>query len=224
MGHVIKKFIQNFYFRKTLIFILIFMLFVLMVWARAFYGSLQAYQKGKFYLEHHQYIRSITFFDRSIHWYTPFNPYVRKSTEHLWEIGLQAEKQEDIKLALVAYRTIRGGLYGVRSFYTPYKGWIKKSDLKINELVLVKKLTKETSDKTSLKGGMMDDQGVDRPNVLWSILLEVGFLGWLGSIIGLITSSRDRKEKGGFITFSSITWICIACGFFVIWILGMIMA
>jgi len=67
-----------------------------MVWARAFYGSMTAYYEGETYLKAQQYIKSITFFDRSIHWYTPFNFFVERSTERLWGLGNHTEQQGDL--------------------------------------------------------------------------------------------------------------------------------
>jgi hypothetical protein len=39
---------------------------LVMVWARAFYGSMKAYQKGEAHFRANRYIRAMTFYDRSI--------------------------------------------------------------------------------------------------------------------------------------------------------------
>ncbi len=153
---------------------------LIIIWGRSFYGSFRAYQKGETYLEEKQYIRAVTFFDRSIHWYTPFNPYVRKSAERLWGIGEQAEKQGDIKLALIAFRTIRRGFYGASHFRTPGMAWIRKSERKVNVLLGVEKRDREVSgDSASLREELLRDQKSTSPKILWTIVLEIGFLGWM---------------------------------------------
>ena len=115
------------FFKMACIILCLVAIGLMMVWVRAFYGSMQAYQQGEVYLEEKQYVRAVTFFDRSIHWYTPFNPYVRKSAERLWGIGEHAEKEGDVQLALIAYRTIRRGFYGASHFITPGMAWINKA-------------------------------------------------------------------------------------------------
>ena len=65
----------------------------LMVWARALIGSRSAWEQGEKLFQEGKTIRAVTFFDRSMHWYTPWNPYVERSAERLWEIGARAEKQ-----------------------------------------------------------------------------------------------------------------------------------
>lgn len=103
MGAFLRELFKTQSIKKTYMILGLIAIFLIMVWARAFYGSMKAYHQGEIYLKGKQYIKAITFFDRSIHWYTPFNPYVRKSAERLWEIGNYAEGQGDIKLALIAY-------------------------------------------------------------------------------------------------------------------------
>ena len=196
---------------------------LILVWSRAFLGSVQAYHKGETFLEERQYVRAVTFFDRSIHWYTPFNPFVEKSAERLWEIGEQAEKEGDIQLALIAYRTIRNGFYGASHFAIPGKGWIKKSDEKIG--ALTKKKREEVSkDSTSLKEVLLEEQKNTSPVVLWTIVLEVGFLGWIGSFIGFIMSRMRQKKEDDYRASSGFLWLILTVCFFGLWIIGMIKA
>ena len=211
---------------KTTSMILGLLIIVLiMVWARAFYGSMKTYGQGERYLKQNQYIKAITFFDRSIHWYTPFNPYVKKSAERLWEIGAFAEHRRDFKLALIAYRTIRQGFYAASSFYTPGKNWIRKCDLKISELTELEEGAKKTQ-----KGPLGDkkpeyqSKKVTSPNIFWTIILEIGFLGWIGSAIGFITFLlKDNRKLRSFIS-AAFKWGCVMLVFFVMWIIGMMKA
>jgi hypothetical protein len=198
---------------------------LLLVWARAFYGSMQSFQKGERVLEDKQYVRAITYFDRSIHWYTPFNPFVRKSAERLWEIGEKAEKQGDIRLALIAFRTIRSGFYGVSHFRTPGRAWIKKSEKKINTLLGAEERGTETSrESASLREDLIRDQKSANPKILWTIVLEIGFLGWIGSVIGLIIFGLKHDQKDENRTSSRFFWIMLIVVFFILWIVGMMKA
>ena len=198
---------------------------LIIVWARAFYGSMQAYQKGDTYLEGKQYVRAVTFFDRSINWYTPFNPYVQKSAERLWEIGEQAEKQGDIQLALIAFRTIRSGFYGASHFRTPGMVWIRKSERKVNALLGVEEKEREISgDSASLREKLLRDQKGTSPKILWTIVLEIGFLGWIGSVIGFIMLYLRHEKEGETRVSLKILWITLTVVFFIFWIIGMMKA
>jgi len=70
---------------------------------------MQDYDTGETLLKGNEIIRAITYFDRSLHWYAPVNPYLERAATRLWEIGEQAEKAGDKRLALIAYESIRTG-------------------------------------------------------------------------------------------------------------------
>jgi len=225
MNIYLKRLFRSRYFKIVTLILGLMAIGLIIIWGRAFYGSIKAYQKGETYLEEKQYVRAITFFDRSIHWYTPFNPYVQKSAERLWEIGEQAEKQGDIKLALIAFRTIRSGFYGASHFRTPGMAWIRKSERKVNVLLGVEEKEREVSgDSASLREKLLRDQKGTSPKILWTIVLEIGFLGWIGSVIGFIML-RLRYEKEGETRVSlKLLWITLTVVFFIFWIIGMMKA
>jgi hypothetical protein len=225
MKVLLRKSIKSKHVKRISMILCVVVFGLIVVWARAFYGSMQAYQKGEIFLGEKQYVRAVTFFDRSIHWYTPFNPYVRRSSERLWDIGEQAEREGDLQLALMAYRTIRRGYYGASHFITPGMVWIKKSERKINTLLgLEEKEEKVTDETASLRGKLLADQKSASPDVLWTIVLEIGFIGWIGSIICLILFTLRRKKEDSYPTLPTFLWIASAVLFFVLWIIGMMKA
>jgi hypothetical protein len=198
---------------------------VSMVWARSFYGSMQSFREGEAHLKAERYIRAITYFDRSIHWYTPFNPYVEKSAKRLWEIGEHGEEHGDIKLALIAYRTIRRGFYAASHFVTPGREWIERSESKINALLLLEEKKKRVPEEiVLLRKKLSKDQESTAPRILWTVILEIGFLGWIGSLICFIMFVLRRKREADSLTLSSFIWITLAAIFFTLWIVGMMKA
>lgn len=198
---------------------------LLLVWGRAFYGSWKAFEEGEAFLKKGENIRAITFFDRSIHWYTPFNPYVEKSAQRLWEIGEQAEKQGDIKLSLIAFRTIRGGFYAARSLYTPGKEWIRKSDAKIHIMEEAElKARIQGSDTRQALGSVPKVQETVGPDPIWSLVVVTSFLGWVGSVIAIIIFLFARREKPVLRSKLALLCISLAAIFFAFWILGMVKA
>ena len=40
---------------------------LVMVWVKAFFGSMRAYQQGEAHLAENEQVKAMTFFDRSIH-------------------------------------------------------------------------------------------------------------------------------------------------------------
>ena len=200
-------------------------LMLVILWVRVFYGTMKAYQKGENYLKENQVIRAITYFDRSIHWYTPFNPYVNKSAEELWEIGIKAEEQGDIKLALISFRTIRRGFYAASHFITPGGDWIKRCELKIDILTLAEEKNRTGSgERTALKEKLRKDQKGKSPIIPWTIILEIGFLGWIGTVIGFIMYRLRGERKPKILTSSVFIWVIPFVIFFALWIVGMVKA
>jgi hypothetical protein len=198
---------------------------LVMVWVRAFFGSMRAYQQGEAHLVENEQVKAITFFDRAIHWYTPLNPYVRRSAERLWQISMEAEQEGDIRLALIATRTIRRGFYSATSVYTPGKDWIRKCDVRISELIGIKRSSKgmppfgpEGASKSP------ERQKAKRVSTFWRIIVEIGFLGWIGSTLGFIIFACKDDRKPTFLTSRGLRWSSIALIFFALWIIGMVKA
>lgn len=188
-------------------------LLLFMLWARVFYGSMQDYKTGQALLKENQTVRAITYFDRSLHWYAPLNPYVQKSAQRLWEIGDRAEREGDKKLAFIAFSTIRSGFYGASHFIVPGKQWIERSESRITDLVRL-----EEKDK------VLPDQKVTPPNVFWTVVLEIGLLGWIGSVFVLIFLWSGRAKELRPRTSSPLLWLITAAACFSLWILGMFKA
>jgi hypothetical protein len=187
--------------------VIVILIFFVIVWARALYGSRENFIRGETFLKEGQTIRAVTFFDRSIHWYTPLNPYVQKSAERLWVIGQRAEQAGDSKLALIAFSAIRSGFYGASHLVTPGKEWIKKVDAKLHDLGAGGKNVRDP-----------------HPDAFWSVVVVLGFLGWVGSVIGLILRVLGPGRGSGNPGVSVIRWAGLIVIFFILWIWGMFKA
>jgi hypothetical protein len=221
MQDSVRHFFKNRSVQVIWVVLALCFLLVAMIWVRAFYGSILAYQEGESYFKKQQYVEAITFFDRSLHWYTPLNPYVRQSAQRLWEIGLCAEQEGDIRLALIAIRTIRQGFCAARSFYTPGKDWIDKCDTKIDSL-MAKELE---GDKIGGEAtGPSAEQGNTEPDIFWSLVLEVGFLGWIGSVIGFLIHALTGRKALKLRSKPAILWGTMVVFFYTLWIMGMMRA
>ena len=205
----------------SVIFIMLFMVFL-----KVYLGSMSELKKAEIAFEKTEYEEAITHYERSIHWYTPWNRYVKKSIEKLWIIGNEAEDTGNDELALHSYRSLRSSLYAVRSFYTPYPEWIERCDDKISSLMAKKEPYSERDKKKTFEERKADSLKVLKrdyaPDVFWSIFLEIGFLGWIGCAIGFIF--RVFTGEKGFNGRRALLWGGLIVVFYAMWILGMMRA
>ena len=201
----------------------VIVIFLAIVCIRSFWGSRECYLQGEEQLQKGNYIRAVTFYDRSLHWYTPFNPYIERAAQRLWEIGNRAEEQGDTKLALIAYRTIRHSFYAARSFYTPGKDWISKCETRIAALA-GSQLRSKYEKNQLISGFAIKSQVVLGPSVLWSAVVVFSFFGWVGSVIAIIFFSLRPPRKIRKISSSALPWTGLGLFFFALWIVGMLKA
>jgi len=220
-----KQFIRNKIIKHIiLIFVLLAIIFIA-IWTRAYIGSMKNYYHGETFYINKQYIKAITFFDRSMHWYTPFNPYIERSAEYLWEISEQADENNDEQLSLIAIETIRNSFYSSRSFYSPGFYWIKRSDDKIRNII-------EHQNHKIGEGRVLDGEEriyeqnlvYNDPVIFWTIVLEIGLFGWIGAMIGLIlVYSRPCLNCDKYI-YKYWFWILLAIINHGLWVIGTIKA
>lgn len=212
--------------RILLRILLLLIIGLIMVWSLAFYRSKQAYHQAETRLEAGRLINAVACFDRSIRWYTPLNPYVRLSAQRLWDIALQAEQKGDGRLALIALRTLCRGLYAAGHLWEPGKAWIYKCSAKIDELMAFAPNETETTKDT----GTLDTsdghagQQARNPSTPWSIAVEIGFLGWIGSVIGWIMTASWGDGKPRLSPASVLGRGAVTLAFFSLWVLGMLKA
>jgi hypothetical protein len=59
-------------------------------------------------------------------------------------------------------------------------------------------------------------------NNMWAAVVEIGFLGWVGSAVGFIFRALDRDGK--FIGRKALFWGGTLAVFYTLWIIGMLSA
>jgi len=144
---------------------------------------------------------SIVCYRRTVRWYSPLSSPVKQSIEGLWAIGQEYEQKGDSRIALLAYRSIRSSLIGIRSVYQPYEAFISKSSERIAALMAQAEGTeagsKEYEDRSAYHQALLLKDHA--PNVLWSLLAVLAFLAWCFSLYGLSFHGFD-DETGELIT------------------------
>ncbi len=103
--------------------------------------------------------------------------------------------------------------------------WIKKSERKIMSLLGTEEREREVSDDSAtLREELLRNQKSTSPIILWTLVLEIGFLGWIGSVIGFIMFGLRPENEGGNRASLNFLWIMLAVVFFILWIVGMMKA
>jgi hypothetical protein len=211
---------------KILIGLSVVILFLLLVLAKVTINARREYQEGDNFFRSKNYKQAIIHFTRSIHWYSPGNKAVTNSIRALWKIGINAETQGDIILALDAFQSITSSLYSARSFYTPHQEWIAKCDDRIASI-----RAKQNENRPQNQGISFEERKEEalkllkiktEPNVFWSIIVEIGFLGWIGCAIGFIL--RVFTGNKGFNVNRAFFWGFLIIFFYAVWIAGMLRA
>ncbi len=199
---------------------------VLMVWVRAFWGSREAYQQAETYFRNKQYILAITFFDRALHWYTPLNPYVERSAKALWEISELAERKGDSALALVALSALRSGFKGAHTLFTPGTDWVRRCEDRMEKLLQIDPAQRDAVAGPAMRAA--PDRGggsAPSPDPLWTLVLEIGFLGWIGTVIAFCVVRLKKGAARVKPVFSSLLkWTGLFLAFYAMWIAGMLKA
>jgi hypothetical protein len=208
--------------RSALRIVVLLAAFVVILYAKVAYNSHQDFALGEDAYTHGEYKRAMTHYERTIKWYTPLSTVVQRAVERLWQLGTEAEARGELSLALEAYQTLRSSLYAVQSFYIPYQSWIPKSEERIAPLLAKTKAGEEpNADKLAQDTARfaMQLQRPVGPHLGWSILLEIGFLGWVGATVGLIWYVVD--EQGNFAPRQGVAWGSLLAVCFALWLIGM---
>jgi hypothetical protein len=198
-----------------------------LVWATMVYGRIlhlgwSEFSAGKAALSARDPRGAVIHFDRALQLYLPWGGASDPAAKELLRIAEEFEARGEKRSALETYRTVRGGLYGARSFYTPHREWISLCDEKIARLM--SKLPPETEKE---KGQTEEERYHDalalmapptRPRLTGSLAAVVGLLGWVGGTLGLIWSGLDRRSGMG---RRLLFWGGITLIFYLCWVLGL---
>lgn len=204
---------------------LLILFFFLMIGLKVFLSARSEFIAGETARAKGDDREAITHYERAMLWYLPVGGYVEPAAEALWEVGLRLEGK-DRQTALEAFRSLRSGFYAARSFYTPGREWIARSNQKIASLMAQAPPYSEADKKATPEQRAADALAVletpMRPDAGWSIVLEVGFLGWVSGVLlfiatGFTAENRVIPKRGLLLGL----WIVF---FYALWVVGMMNA
>lgn len=204
---------------------LFILIFFSMIYLKVFLSSRAEFRTAEAALAKGNDREAIIHYERAILWYLPIGGYVEPSAEALWKLATALE-EKDKKLALEAFRSLRSGFYAARSFYTPGKEWIARSDQKIAALMAQEPPYSEADKKKTVEQRTEEALAILKrplkPHTGWSIVLEIGFWGWVAGVLLFIMTGFNAENRvipkrglllGGWIVF-----------FYALWIVGMMNA
>lgn len=167
------------------------------VWGWVLYLQKSHFREAEEHVRQARWKLAIREYDTTIHFYTPFSPYIRLSALRLWEMGEQFEREGKPDRANIAYSAIRSSFYSARSFYTPGKDWIERCDEKIatlNVMLLVRDGSVKPPDiETERKKQLYLLKTDKSPEPFWIIMVIAGFAGWVSSVIFIIFKGFDES-------------------------------
>jgi hypothetical protein len=196
--------------------------FLLLILGRVVTGTYKEFSRAEKYFSSKENVMASVHYERAIRWYTPLNPMVRKSIQRMLEIAAKYEEKGSIDDSINTYEALRGAIYSTRSFYTPYKNYIKLADESIARLRVLSAGSIANPENMGNKPTREDILAVlskDRaPNVFWSIFMIGSFFGWVITVI-LFTMKIMPKEKlpGKSAVLSGALFFI----FYIAWLLGM---
>lgn len=210
--------------RKALVLTLLFVVSLYLgTGARAYWNARSEYEKGLSCIEKGDKEGALEHLERAITWYYPASPYASRAAELMWRMAEQEERKGNNAEAFRIYGRIRSAFYMCRGLYTPGKDWIRKCEKKMalafagipTDLVTEKSKTFEQRANEEL--ALLSGPG--RPDPVWALIVELGFIGWMASITGFIFMAliRDGGVRVGLALFWGILFVC----FFLLWLIGM---
>ncbi len=208
----------------TLCTLLFFSLIVLKV----FISSRSEYHVAKEASAKGDFSTALTHYERAILWYLPIGGYAEASAEAIWKIARGLESH-DKQGALNAYRSLRSAFIAARSFYTPGRPWIARSEEKIAALMAEQTVYSEADRLKSLEQKTEEALAILRrpmkPDTPWSIVVVIGFLGWVSGVLIFIWKAFLEGEGLAKIKVKpGILWGSVVIFFYAVWIIGMMKA
>ncbi len=193
---------------------------------KVYLSSLKEFKTAEAAYAQADYLRAVTHYERAILWYLPFGGIVDRAAAQLWAIAESLET-EDKPLALEAYRSLRSAFYATRSFYTPGQDWIHRANPKIASLMAEETHYSEADRNKSLAQKTEEALAIlerpMKPDPFWSIVLVIGFLGWVaGTLIFIWRAFREGGTQ--IIAKRGFLWGSLVVLSYALWIIGMMKA
>lgn len=175
---------------------------------------------------------AIRWWRRAARWYVPAAPHVARAYSRLEALAnaaevaakaakSPAEARGHRRVALTAWRGIRGSILSTRSFYTPFSAKLDPANQHISRLMALQEGDK-AADNVLTKRAEWHYQQLgrdDAPSVFWSVIALLGFATWLGG--GVLFALRGITADDKLVVRSAGRAGLLVAGGLVVWMLGL---
>lgn len=170
---------------------------------------------AKFYMQQGDLDKAQVHFLLAAKWYLPGSPVTPEAVRQLIELGDGYMTKGQYQKAVAAYDDARGALYSVRWLIQPYSELLDLADKKfVNALAQWKKQLDSQANLTAKKQEYMRlCKSLPHPNTLWSLVMSISFLVWVG-IAGYCAWKWDQLH-------SKLLWLVGGAAAFGLWILSL---
>jgi hypothetical protein len=168
---------------------------------------------------------AVEHFQYAARWYLPGADAPVNAVDALWRIGQTSEQGGNDALALKAYRRMRGAILATRSLYSPFGRRLDAVNDRIANLTADEQLRlgqptirdRSRAQLVSDHRSLLEDDPT--PSAIWSLLVVLAFLGWVGGSLGTIFRGLDRDAK--LVQSSFRNWLGFTVVSFAFWLLAL---
>jgi len=168
---------------------------------------------------------AIVHYRRAARWYAPGSPYHVEALDALGALGRAAAARGDVEQALSAYRGVRAAILGARSFYTPETARLAAANRRIADLMSQQPAPPVDAGKTRERIAAEHLALLEapmRPNIFWTIVLLLGFAGWVAGAFLFVARAIDSDDR--IVGKEARRWGTLVVVGFGLFVLGMALA
>ena len=153
--------------------------------------------------------RAIEHYRRSIRWALPLSPYHAESISELESLAKALEAEGDTDLALLAWRSLSGGLAATRTFYSGSDPARENANDQIARLLAMDRSAAVDS-RLSAEQLAADHRRLlsdeVSPDPFWGLVLLSGMAVWVGALVLLARRGFDSAGRFHWATARGPVW------------------
>ncbi|MGB3052755.1 MAG: hypothetical protein WBB42_17265 [Polyangiales bacterium] len=153
--------------------------------------------------------RAIEHYRRSIRWALPLSPYHAEAISELESLAKELEAEGDTDLALLAWRSLSGGIAATRTLYSGSHPARENANDRIARLLAMDR-SAAVDARLSTEQLAADHRRLLRdevsPDPFWGIVLLLGMAVWVGALVLLARRGFDSSGRFHWATARGPVW------------------
>ena len=184
--------------RASLLAVLGLVGLVALVFGRTVYHASAELQTASSHRREGEFARATEHYRRTLRWSFPFSAYTAEAATELETIARELEEAGDTAGALLAWRSLAGGLAASRSLYSGSSDTRDRAKDEISRLLALDGGAPIDANLSADKLEADHRRLLDReasPDPFWATLLLLGFAVWIGSLVLVIRRGFDTAGQ-----------------------------